>query len=726
MKLTLLLLLMTLLCFCFPKPIYAQSISHFIYDEQMRNSWVSDISWGDITANILNTNPVSTGTYSIAVTPTRGWTAWHLKNSGGIDNSPYAYLTFAARANTANTWWEIQFLDQNLSNLSSNTYKFSPTTTGWVTHQIDLNTYGVAYSRIYAIRFWYVTTDIPTSTLYVDQIGFGGVMPPPPITPTPAPINYTFSVNADQPINPFSHHLLGVALANWEHSWNKYFPGEVPGLGDIYRSAGVGLIRYAGGLWANWVGWDRVPQRTPYTEWTKNGNTYSFHYGTDEIDSLAVLSQQSGADVMVQVNLSMNDPDMWADMVRYTNSEHNYNFKYWELGNELDLECYKGAASCLDAATYQSRAAAYKAAMKAVDPSIIIVGGVPSTAHDVVANNWVNTQNISRYLVAAKNAGADAYSYHWYTDCNLKNYDNIFTWSWAQSPTDWRNMYSRSWSQIIPTWVQNDIINPTGLESEQGITELNIDACDFNRAPINSNHLNALWFSDVLGRLAYNGLDFITWYEGYGNGSQGYPAVFVEQDNPPTVSSIYLRPPFYTTFMYGNFFGDQIVTSSNPSPDKISLYAAYETADRSKLKLIVTNLSPNLAISTINIFGFTPSSGVKYELTNPNPLDKGALSNSPDHGSTINGYTLLSTNISVAKNQIPTRSVTVQNGTVTTTFLPYSVTAVVLNGGYPTPTPTSVDIDHDGDLDFLDISALLRNFGSVYSIFHFNRLTQML
>lgn len=83
--------------------------------------------------------------------------------------------------------------------------------------------------------------------------------------------------------------------------------------------------------------------------------TYAFHYGIDEIDNLALFSQQSGAEVIIQVNVSNNDPYMWADMLRYTNIENDYNFKYWELGNELDHESSQGSEAGMDAATYQAR-----------------------------------------------------------------------------------------------------------------------------------------------------------------------------------------------------------------------------------------------------------------------------------------------------------------------------------------------------------------------------------
>jgi hypothetical protein len=112
----------------------------------------------------------------------------------------------------------------------------------------------------------------------------------------------------------------------------------------------------------------------------------------------------------------------------------------------------------------------------------------------------------------------------------------------------------------------------------QGITELNYDACDFEVAPQNSNHMNALWAADVIGRLAYYGLDYLTWYQGYGTPDQGYPMInWTPSDIAPT--GIVLRPTYYTFFMYGNYFGDQLLQSSSTDDPELTVYASRDTDD---------------------------------------------------------------------------------------------------------------------------------------------------
>jgi len=69
----------------------------------------------------------------------------------------------------------------------------------------------------------------------------------------------------------------------------------------------------------------------------KMGTRTPFHYGTNEIDNVAAFGKAVGADIMIQVNIADNDPAMWADMVKYTNVEHNYGIKYWNLATNSIL-----------------------------------------------------------------------------------------------------------------------------------------------------------------------------------------------------------------------------------------------------------------------------------------------------------------------------------------------------------------------------------------------------
>lgn len=222
----------------------------------------------------------------------------------------------------------------------------------------------------------------------------------------------SLTVDFNTTVNPFNDSMRGVGLVNWEHAWGKPFPNKVPGLSSALSAIRPGLIRYAGGLWANSVGFDRTSQRAPYTSWQSNGQTYYFHYGLDEVDDLGLFANSVNADVMIQGNISNNDPAMWADMVKYTRKEKNYRFTSWEFGNELDYD----ADHKMTGTEYAARIPGYINAIKAIDPTVGIRGA--AVAYGVVQDdsNPALSDFLTKPVPAAHSTGKDldGLSWHWY------------------------------------------------------------------------------------------------------------------------------------------------------------------------------------------------------------------------------------------------------------------------------------------------------------------------
>ncbi len=687
-------------------------IRYYIFEDAISSDWDDSWLWNDLVVDHHVTAPdnVYQGSVSMSFSvPGNTWSAWHGWHDD-FDTSNYTYLTFAAKSSVPGVPWHVYFLDESATVVGQD-YSFA-STTDWQVHTIDLQSAGVSHREISGIRFWHQTVDAPANILYVDAFGFGGYASPPPPIPEPANLTTTITVNADVFVNTFSNKMLGQALANWEHSWGKPFPGEVPGLAQAFKAADVGLIRYAGGLWANYVGWERINQRRPYTDWNpvpenyhpdfqgqiNTGLTYSFHYGQDEMDSLAVLKNSSGAEVMIQVNINNSDPAMWADLVHYTNVEHNYDFKYWEIGNELDLE----DALNISPEEYASRLQGYVDAMKAVDPTIIIVGGVPASGHEAPNQNWSDSvTDMSHYLhrtaemTTPHGRKIDSLSFHWYQQSHIDSMEEITRYRFDGLDRDsWRNGYSRIWSEIAPSRIEAEIIAPNILGATMGITELNTDASDFDAAPQESNHLAAIWMADVLGRLAYNGLDYVTWYEGFGSPAQGYPMIVREPDSDD-YTQIRLRPTYYTTWMYGNYFGDRMVQSVSGLPEVLSAWASTDTDDPGTLKLMIVNMSGDNITAPINIHGFASQSAEYYQLRSTDPTYMGNEGNLNSAWTYINWQKL--TDMDVASSSIEPLPLDPEDPEMT--FPPYSATSIIFSDhndqsgdGFPPEKPAAFQI----------------------------------
>lgn len=506
------------------------------------------------------------------------------------------------------------------------------------------------------------------------------------------------TVDVTHPIHPFSNQMLGQALVNWEHSWGRPFPNSVPGLSTAMKEAHVGIIRYAGGLWANSVGFDPTKKQiTPYTAWVKNGLTYYFDYGTDEIDNVQTFAKTIGADIILQVNISNNDPDMWASLVKYANgydpvnkTYSKYPIKYWEFGNELDFD----TDHRMTAAVYATRLIPYEQKMRAMDPNIQFFGAAQAYSVPQTGNNSTLSDFFTIPITAAHTAGMDldAATYHWYQTCNSTSIADILRYRWYNSdnvtpidPKVWNNSYSRYWADYIPQAVKSGPLSPYP-SMRQGMTELNADACNADN-PLNGNHIGALWLSDVLGRLAYNGLDFATIWEGYGG--QAYGVLYA--DNPDAPQKIFARPTYDAYLMYAKYFGDQLVQSNSYKNDDISIWASTDSKDPGKLKLRVTNFTPNAISTPVTITGFTAGSGQVYQLTSTNPTDLNAASALSSAPTSINGVKIDAMNVASSVQSIVPMQISVNGNSFTYSFPAYSSTAIVLsstNGSTPTTTTT--------------------------------------
>lgn len=474
------------------------------------------------------------------------------------------------------------------------------------------------------------------------------------------------SVDAGVDVNAFNPMMRGVALASWNWVGNW---GGITNLDSAKRAALVdatsyidpGVMRFAGGLWANRVGWDRANTAPTDGAWSftdpDTGTVYNYThaYKPSVIDSYADFAAQLGSETVMQVNICDNNPAMWADLLRYTNIEHNYNFKFWELGNEIDLD------GCITSAEYAQRFVAYETALKAVDPNILVVGPVPTQPYRFSGegnNTWLSD------LIAQKGDNLDGLFWHWYQMTDIWTTDTT-AWAYQTASIPALLSYNRNVGSVtqdgfgapgevmpdtnrlnrifyrrgIAEAMKNVFIDPlraTNPDLITGITEMGPHAWD-HQTPINSNQIGAVWLADMMGRWAYNGLDLLTFYTLEENDASQSRALIGIDSN----SSLDIRPIYYTEFMYNQYFGDMMVASDTNDPDKqVVAWASRDTSDPSVLKLMVVNLHQEAATANLDIAGFTPAWGESYLMKSADPLSTADPASFKSHTTTINGVTI--------------------------------------------------------------------------------------
>ena len=437
------------------------------------------------------------------------------------------------------------------------------------------------------------------------------------------------SVNAGVEIRPFNPMMRGAQLACWMHEQaNKPGPDSVLNLSELTEPLSPGILRYCGGLWSNSVGWDRSGQqpRNGTWQWTDpdSGQLHSFVYShayrPEWIDNLASFLEKVGAAAMIQANLCDDNPKMWADLVRYANVERGYGFRYWELSNEIDLKsslrqkCFGTTDQAVAAQAYAQRFVEYSIAMKAVDPTIRIIG--PATANYFSADTWIPP------LVAAMEAAGlelDVLSWHWYqvfdwvSDPNtqaydfasleaLLNYNTAITdlnWPYKEGdvitdPDHWLYRSRRVFAEH--TAQDARLYAPSYPNVELAVTESNAHGADYDLA-INGNHLGAVWMADIMGRYAYHGLDIRIWYELYDGGPDptdvSYGMVYPDNDVSP--SKLFVRPSYYTMLMYAQWFGDTMVQTATSDPlQNTVVWASKDGDEPNALKLCRATVASSL------------------------------------------------------------------------------------------------------------------------------------
>lgn len=184
--------------------------------------------------------------------------------------------------------------------------------------------------------------------------------------PASAATAASVSVNAGQALATIPSTGVGMNVAVYDGNMNA---AAVPGL---LSAAGVGLIRYPGGGYADGY------------HWQTNTVDGGFVAPNTDFDTFMGTVRATGAQPIIIANYGSSTADDAAAWVRYANVTKGYGAKYWEIGNELYGNGEYGATwetdnhSSHSATTYATNLLQYVSAMKAVDPTIKI-GAVLTT-----------------------------------------------------------------------------------------------------------------------------------------------------------------------------------------------------------------------------------------------------------------------------------------------------------------------------------------------------------
>ncbi|WP_406079445.1 cellulose binding domain-containing protein [Micromonospora sp. NBC_00858] len=416
-----------------------------------------------------------------------------------------------------------------------------------------------------------------------------GINPP---TASAAPDPVAVTVNARAGLATVPDTALGVNHAIWDQHLGS---AETS---DLLRGAGVQMMRYPGGSYADIYHWK---------DHTAPGGYVA--PGTD-FDTFMAAVRRAGAQPMIIANYGTGSPAEAADWVRYANVTKGYGAKYWTVGNENYGNGHYGAAWEADdhpdksATQYARLVVEYADAMKAVDPSIKVgaVLTMPGNWPDgITAGSDPGPWN--QTVLSLAGPKIDFVDVHWYPGGTA-----------AESLA--RTSHIPDATHLLREQLTR-YAGPNAARIGISFTELNVDAGRTTQPA-------ALFLADAYSALLENGVFTAHWWNvhnGIGTvsevaGQTDYGDFGMLSSGACTEDGSVCEPPLNTAFapyhgltMMKRFAqpGDQFVRAGTDQP--LVTAHAVRRGD-GDLAVLLVNKDPDTAHPvTIGYAGFIPSAG---------------------------------------------------------------------------------------------------------------------
>ncbi len=405
----------------------------------------------------------------------------------------------------------------------------------------------------------------PTATPTAVSIPVTTPVPSQTETPTvqvlPTPVPGELYVDPGQDLGPISPYIFGS-------NYSMY--GAVPAESvQAALNSHITTLRFPGGQWGN------ANDILPYN-----------------LDSFIAFCKKMGAMPTISVRFQGGTPEKAAELVRYANIEQGYRIEYWSIGNEPDYETEEGKK--IDPKDFNPRWRAIALAMKAVDPTIKIMGPELSQWGSSLAKTAkyppIDTPAPARQdwmteFLKANGDLVDIVTVHRYPKYASSSPIPITPARLRENTVEW-NQY------VI--YLRSIIHEITGRDLPVAFTEVNSDPTPglVGGSASPDSFYNAIWYADVLGRLIQEDVFMVNqWVFAYRSGGLGL--IFGSE----------LRPTYYVFQMYYHFGSEQVL--ANSGVQYVTVYASKR--EDGTLTILVINLSDTEQQVPLKVEGKAPT-----------------------------------------------------------------------------------------------------------------------
>ncbi|MBU2668248.1 cellulose binding domain-containing protein [Actinoplanes bogorensis] len=412
--------------------------------------------------------------------------------------------------------------------------------------------------------------------------------------PTPAiaaPADVRVDVDTRAGLATVGDVALGVNHAIWDSQLGT------PEVSGLLKDAGVSMVRYPGGSYADIYHW---------RDHTAPGGYVA---PDTDFDTFMAGARRTGAQPMIIANYGTGTAQEAADWVRYANVTKGYGAKYWTIGNENYGNGHYGSAWEADEHAdkspkeYAATVTAYAQAMKAVDPTIKIgaVLTMPGNWPDGIVGTG-DQGSWNQEVLTRAGSVIDFVDVHWYPG--------------GSSAAD--TLTKNGHIQDAAFLLRRQIDTYAGTNAGRitiSMTETNVDI-GRNTQP------GALFLADVYSGLLAQGVFTVHWwnvhngigtvsevagqtdYQDFGLLSSGNCNASVCQ--PPLNTPF---APYYALSMMGDFArpGDRFIGTGTDNA-LVSTHAVRRA--NGDLAVLLINKDPDAARTVaLNYHGFTPAAG---------------------------------------------------------------------------------------------------------------------
>lgn len=636
-----------------------------VYGDTKAAGW-ADWSWGAVTRNFANTNPVHAGSRSIAVTFSEGWCGFQLGRNSAVNVSAYDTLRFYVHGGSgANR--QIQF---QVGNSCASVKRTVTVRTGaWTVVDVPLAELGKPAGITF--MYWFNPTENAQPVFYLDDVAFiyKGTAALPPLTGPSLNVNVNASRHAISPYiygMSFTDENLAAELRlplrrwggnsttryNWENDTSNrasdWFFENIPNSNDPTKLPnGSDADRFVA---QNQRTGTQTLLTVPLIGWTPKSRTASCGYSVSKYGAQQEVdpwNTDCGNGVRTNgTEITNNKPqdtsiEITTDFVEEWMAHLSNRFgtaaaggvKFYNLDNEPMLwnsthRDVHPAPTSYD--EMKQRTVEYAAAIKAADPAAKTCGPVVwgwtayfwSALDAEEGGDWWshpkdrlahgNVPFLEWYLRQMRNYQQqngkrilDYLDVHFYPQG-----DGVFSESAGDGDVQalrlrsTRALWDRSYTD--ESWIGEPVYLVPRMKQWVADNYPGTRTCVSEYSWGGLCHMNgALAQADVLGIFGREGLDMAALW------------------GPPTSG----QPGAFAFRMYLNYngaggkFGNMSVRAVSGNQARLAVYAAERTAD-GKLTLMIINKTNRALTSKVNLSGFVPSGSAKVYRYGMNNLAK--------------------------------------------------------------------------------------------------------